>query len=128
MSKFDFDWPHGHTTSDGREVRDLHRLSRPLPSGDEIIGVVDGALRSWRADGRFYNGCPFGVDLVNKHKPKPALVIDRWLNIYRSHVSKHTSRVSANAAAKYRGACLACVHIRWTEGKGAEIVDDGEGA
>lgn len=64
-------------TRDGREVRELHRF-KTANRGYELVGLVDGNLRSWFKSGAFTHDGISQEDLFMK-----APLLEIWVNIYQ---------------------------------------------
>mgnify|MGYP001600518957 FL=1 len=89
-----------------------------------IVGYIGSSeyLELWALDGSNRN-VRGRADLVNV--PEPKRVVDFWVNVYpdyRGNVATHTTKEDANYWAD--DTCADCFHIRWTEGKGAEVIND----
>ena len=87
-----------------------------------IVGYIGSSeyLELWALDGSNRN-VRGRADLVNV--PKPKRVVDFWVNAYPLSISGvHLSKKLAEI--NKTGERLDCVHIRYTEGKGAEVIND----
>ena len=89
-----------------------------------IVGYIGSSeyLELWALDGSNRN-VRGRADLVNV--PEPKRVMDFWVNVYpdnRGDVATHSTKEDATRWAD--DTRIDCIHIRWTEGNGAEIVND----
>ena len=89
-----------------------------------IVGYIGSSeyLELWALDGsnRMTRRCD---DLVNV--PEPKHVVDFWVNVYpdnRADVATHSTKKDATHWADDMR--IDCIHIRYTEDKGAEIIND----
>ena len=97
-----------------------------------IVGYIGSSeyLELWALDGsnrtaRFVASAFAGADLVNV--PEPKRVVDFWVNVYPNNFDSYRplSYLSKDAADQcVRENRIACVHVRWIEGKGAEVIND----
>ena len=108
-------------TRDGRPVKLITPRERnpefPVTGYIGTLPYVD----MWTLDGRFIPERPNCHDLINI--PDPKRVVDFWVNVYPLsisgvHLSKELAEINKT------GERLDCIHIRWTEGKGAEVIND----
>lgn len=79
---FDKDWPHGHTTRDGRSVRLLctdAKGGRPIVA---LIGSNEEFVSMYPRDGRVCRDADHPYDLVNA--PAPKRTFELWFNFYPS--------------------------------------------
>ena len=91
----------------------------------QLIGYVgDGSsIVEWRRDGKRLPSHETQMDLINV--PEPKRVVDFWVNVYlgkRGDVATHSTKEGATRWAD--DTCIDCIHIRYTEGKGAEVIND----
>ena len=104
-------------TRDGRKVELITTSGRePYP----LIGYIDNGTCAimWKRDGRRVSSHETYVDLINV--PEPKRVVDFWVTFDRvGGAWMHSSRKEAE---DYTSAAIS--HIRWTEGKGAEVIND----
>ena len=107
-------------TRDGRKVELITTSGREPYS---IIGYVDDGVVEWKNDGRRLSSHETRMDLVNV--PEPKRVVDFWVNVYPynyTNVATHSTKEDATHWAD--DTRIDCIHIRWTEGNGAGIVND----
>ena len=107
-------------TRDGREVELLTTKGR---GAYPIVGYILYCEfpSCWKLCGRNSEHTEGDWDLVNV--PEPPRVMDFWMNVYPLSISG-VHRSKEFAEANKDGERLACIHIRYTEGKGAEIIND----
>ena len=106
MSDFDPDWPHGHTTRDGKAARIVSRDAKgPYPIV-ALIATDDGREEphSYTCEGDFTND-RHPIDLINAPAPKRVV----YVNVYPDDSGGdilHLSREKADKdAASYRIGC-----------------------
>ena len=107
-------------TRDGRKVEIVTTKGRePYP----VLGFI-GELSfptGWSADGAFELGTPSHHDLINT--PEPKRVVDFWAHVYADGSGKLlASKAGPDIWGKVER--ITRVHVRWTEGRGAEIIND----
>ena len=108
------------------QTRDGRKVELITTKGREpwvLVGYIDDGTQvvEWLKDGSRMQSHDIGIDLINV--PEPAKVVNRYLNVYKYGMS--TTHESRQRADEHTGENrLACIHIRWTEGKGAEIIND----
>ena len=90
-----------------------------------LIGYVgdENHVVEWRGDGRRLSSHETEMDLINV--PEPKRVVNFWVNVYlgkRGDVATHSTKEGATRWAD--DTCIDCIHIRYTEGKGAEVIND----
>ena len=91
-----------------------------------IVGYIGSFeyLELWALDGS--NRVAQGrAELVNV--PEPQRVVDFWVNVYPNNFDSprpfaHWTKDAADACVRENR--TACIHIRWTVGKGAEVIND----
>ena len=91
-----------------------------------IVGYIGSSeyIELWALDGSNRN-VRGRADLVNV--PEPKRVVDFWVNVYPNNFDSYRplSYLSKDAADQcVRENRIACIHVRWIEGKGAEVVND----
>ena len=88
----------------------------------QLIGYVgDGSsIVEWRRDGKRLPSHETQMDLINV--PEPKRVVDFWLTAHEG--GNLWTHVTLEEAAQFTCNLIATIHIRWTEGKGAEVIND----
>ena len=109
-------------TRDGVNVELINTRGRePYP----ILGYIgdSSTIVGWQSNGRRPSSHETTVDIINV--PEPKRVVDFWVNVYpdnRGDVATHTTKEDATRWAD--DTRIDCIHVRWTEGKGAEVIND----
>ena len=108
------------------QTRDGRKVELITTKGREpwvLVGYIDDGAQvvEWLKDGRRIQSQDIGMDLINV--PETAEVMDFWVNVYNGNVgSAWNTKYDADRAAGRGNERKTCIHVRWTEGKGAEIV------